>query len=100
MGEYLGNWIYYLLPLAGFFAFFALNYLAKSPGRALATKFGELGDLRGVALEEIVKFVGPPNGFSAAESGRSVQWVRMGYHITLVFGDDDKCLGVSHEFGA
>lgn len=72
----------------------------KSPGRSLATKFAELGDLRGKSLDEIVEVVGQPNGISAAESGTVVQWMLMGYHIVLLFDNDGKCLGVSHEFGA
>jgi hypothetical protein len=92
-------WYFYLLPVIGFAAYFPVYHLMKAPGRQLASKFGELGDLRGKSLDEIVQFVGQPNGVSAAESGTVVQWMLTGYHIVLIFDDDGKCLGVSHEFG-
>ena len=67
-----------------------------SEGKALAAKFGALGNLVGRSEEEIVAAVGPPNSRSSLATGQLLQWQRTGYHIALIF-DAGRCGGITHE---
>ena len=75
------------------------NEQVYGPARDLQRKFQSLGDMRGKTKAEIESVVGPPNSFSALSDGTLCQWIRTGYHISLIF-KDDVCLGVSSEYVA
>ena len=68
-----------------------------SEGKALAAKFGALGNLIGKTEAEIIAAVGPPNSRSAMATGQLLQWQRTGYHIALIFDDQGQCGGITHE---
>ena len=68
-----------------------------SEGKALAEKFGALGNLIGKTEADIVAAVGSPTSRSALATGQLLQWQRTGYHIALIFDDQGQCGGVTHE---
>jgi hypothetical protein len=71
-----------------------------APGRALAKKFGALGNLQGRTKQEIVASVGRPTSFSALTGNQTLlQWQATGFHIALIF-DGEICGGVTHEYCA
>lgn len=66
--------------------------------------FQKLGDLRGMSIDEIVSSVGDYQSFKQCtitdrnnEQGKQYTWVQDNYSITLLFGADEKCIGVSNE---
>ena len=63
----------------------------------LQRAFVRLGDLRGKPRSEIVSAVGAPNSVSAIPNGTLLQWIKPGYHIAVMFDEDDVCIGISHE---
>jgi hypothetical protein len=75
-------------------------YLFKSPGRALRKRFVALGTLKGRTRREMVKAVGEPASVTVLPDGRTLlQWRATGYHIALVFEQNGRCFGVTHENG-
>jgi len=88
--------------IGGIIIFAIINSFVKVPGQMLGKKFADLGILQGKTLEEIVEAVGNPSSVSATldEDGQKVsiyQWIAAGYHIVLLFDENDICLGVSSE---
>ena len=72
----------------------------RAPGRALRKRFIALGTLKGMTRREIVKAVGEPSTETTLPDGRMLlQWRATGYHIALVFEEDGRCFGVTHEYG-
>lgn len=70
----------------------------------LQQDFQKLGDLRGLTIDEIVASVGAYQSFKQCtitdrdnEQGKQYTWVQDRYSITLLFGADGKCIGVSSE---
>jgi hypothetical protein len=75
-------------------------YVFRAPGRALRKRFIALGSLKGRTRREIVKAVGEPAAETPLPDGRTLlQWRATGYHIALVFEQDGRCFGVTHEYG-
>jgi hypothetical protein len=70
------------------------------PGKALASKFDSLGTLKGKTKEEIMRVAGTPTSVSAMANGQLLQWLKAGYHISLLFDGSGICQGVSHEYRA
>jgi len=75
-------------------------YVFRAPGRALRKQFVSLGTLKGKTRREIVKVVGQPATETPLPDGRTLlQWRATGYHIALVFEQNGRCFGVTHENG-
>ncbi|MBQ9934658.1 MAG: hypothetical protein IJO70_02325 [Lachnospiraceae bacterium] len=95
--------MYFIEPLIGGLIMYAIiSALVKAPGASLQTKFVQLGTLKGKTYSEIVTAVGNPSSTSATvdADGKPVkikQWMATGYHIVLLFDENDICLGVSSE---
>jgi hypothetical protein len=71
-----------------------------APGRKLRKQFVLLGSLKGRTRREIVKAVGEPATETTLPDGRTLlQWRTTGYHIALVFEQNGRCFGVTHENG-
>jgi hypothetical protein len=75
-----------------------ISLIVKAPGLGLQKKFEDLGELKGLTFQEIENKVGPPGAISAADGGKTVrQWLMTGFHIALVFDEDNICEGISHQ---
>jgi hypothetical protein len=87
------------LVLAGGTAI-VVPFIFRAPGRALRKQFIALGTLKGKTRREIVKAVGEPATETTLPDGRTLlQWRATGYHIALVFEQNGRCFGVTHENG-
>lgn len=82
--------------------FFAGLLSAKS--NLLQKEFQELGDIRGMKLEDIVSAVGNYSSSQPCkitdrdnEQGMFYTWTKDRYSVTLLFGADGKCIGVHNE---
>ena len=76
--------------------------VAGSQIGSLQQKFAALGDLSGRSRAEIISAVGAPQSVSAVGGGKTLlQWQMVnqagGYHIALLFDENDRCEGVTHE---
>lgn len=75
-----------------------IHAIVRAGGNLLQRKFINLGTLQGKTYNEIVAVVGSPNSVSSsADGGKICQWLQTGYHISLLFDNNDICLGVNHE---
>lgn len=89
-------WGIILVVVVGMISGLQQHYITQ-PGRAMARKFADLGQLAGKTKTEIIWAVGNPTSFSAMADGKSLlQWQETGYHIALLFSGE-KCDGVTHE---
>lgn len=82
--------------------FFAGLLDAKST--LLQKDFKKLGDLRGLTIEEIVSAVGQYTSRKPVtitdrdnEQGVIYTWTEPKYEISLLFGSDNRCIGVNSE---
>ena len=94
-----GKNMYIILPfVGGLILFFLMGFIIRLNGVLLNKKFVDLGTLKGKKYSEIEKVVGKPNAVSTAKNGKIVrQWMRTGFHIALIFDENDVCEGVSHQ---
>lgn len=84
----IGGWILYAIMHAG----------VRAPGASLNQKFVNLGTLSGKTYSEIVSAVGQPSAVSSMAGGKKLrQWQATGYHIALIFDENDICEGISSE---
>ena len=92
-------WYVWVLPLIGGLILYAIiSASVKAPGTALQVKFMTLGTLKGKTFNEIQNACGSPNSTSVGANGVKIyQWMATGYHIVLLFDENDICLGVSSE---
>lgn len=92
-------WYIWVLPIIGGLIFYAITaVVVRAPGIALQRKFINLGTLTGKTLKEIQSACGSPNSISVNEEGVKIyQWMATGYHIVLLFDENDVCLGVNTE---
>lgn len=92
-------WYIYVLPiLGGILLYLITKVIVRVPGASLNQKFVKLGTLKGKTLQEITSVCGQPNSVSTTSEGIKVrQWISTGYHIVLLFDENDICLGVSSE---
>lgn len=87
----------------GCFVGYFIAGLIKSQGMILQQEFTKLGDLRGLRINDITQKVGPYQEFcncyieDIKEWGKKYTWRQNGYTITLLFGSDELCIGVTHE---
>lgn len=90
----------------GAFAGYFFAGLLTSKGTLLKQDFIAMGELRGKTLDEIKQKVGAPKAtFSCttAETGRPgtlCTWQEPSYSITLLFDENNVCLGVNKEISA
>ena len=94
--EFMLIWI--LPVVGGLILYLITNAAVKAPGSVLQQKFIKLGTLKGKTLREIQSVCGAPNATSVnAEGIKIYQWMATGYHIVLLFDENNICLGVSSE---
>ena len=93
IGPLIGGLILYLITSA----------TVRAPGAVLQTKFANLtkdtgGVIAGKTYDEIVAACGAPSAVSSVATGEKLcQWMATGYHIALIFDENNVCQGVSHE---
>lgn len=92
-------WYIWVWPIVGGLIWYFITTAAvKAPGNLLQQKFVKLGVLKGKTLAEIESVCGTPNSTSVDANGIKIyQWMATGYHIVLLFDENDICLGVSSE---
>ena len=92
-------WFIWVLPaVGGIIWWFITKAVVKAPGNLLQQNFVRLGTLKGKTLNEITTACGKPSAVSAMGNGQTLyQWQATGYHIALLFDENDICLGVSSE---
>ena len=92
-------WYIWVFPIVGGIIWFLIsNAIVKAPGNMLQQKFIKLGTLKGKTLSQIQSACGNPSSVSTTAYGTKVyQWMTTGYHIVLLFDENDICLGVSSE---
>ena len=88
--------------VAGFILYLITSAVVRAPGSVMAVKFANLGTLTNYTYSQIVEKCGNPSSVSTTtdKQGNYVkigQWMSTGYHIVLLFDENDKCLGVSSE---
>lgn len=87
----------------GLIGYLIMSALVRAPGAVLQTKFANLtketnGVIAGKTYDEIVAACGAPSAVSPTGTGGKVcQWMATGYHIALLFDENNICSGVSHE---
>ena len=73
------------------------------PGNLLQNNFAKLtedtnGVLAGKTLDEVKAACGDPSAVSSIGDGQMLyQWQATGYHIALVFDENDVCVGIRSE---
>ena len=87
----------------GCFVGYFIAGLITANSRILSENFRKLGDLRGLTLNQITKKVGPYQEYNNCyiedikEWGYQYTWRQNSYSITLLFGADGKCIGMTNE---
>lgn len=101
MGEF---WYVWVIPAIGGLLWFLISgALVKAPGNMLQQNFARLtadtnGVIAGKSLEEVKRVCGAPSAVSAMGNGQTLyQWQATGYHIALIFDENDICVGISSE---
>ena len=95
--------LYFILPLIGGLLLYALTTVTvRAPGKVLAAKFASLGNMTGKTYAEIRQVVGVESSVSrkVMDDGSVVtirQWMATGYHIVLLFDQEDKFICISSE---
>lgn len=91
-------------PIIGGLILYLITHAAvRAPGAVLQTKFANLtkstgGVIAGKTYDEIVAACGAPSAVSPiATGGKLCQWMATGYHVALLFDENNVCTGVSHE---
>ena len=88
--------MYYII--GGLILFVIISAVVRAPGNDLQKKFAKLGTLSGKHYSEIEKACGKPSSVSSLKDGKILrQWMATGYHIALIFDNNDICEGISHE---
>lgn len=84
--------------IGGLVLFFVLRVIACGGGWYKSGIFQSMGTLRGRSRADIVRTAGRPNFMDRTPQGfLLLQWIQPGYHIALLFDENDICLGVTHE---
>lgn len=87
----------------GVFIGYFVAGLTTAKGNLLQQDFIAMGNLVGKTLDEIKQKVGEPNAINActvADTGKPgtlCTWTSAPYSITLLFDQDNNCLGVNEE---
>lgn len=86
------------ISVLGFIGYLITSAVVRAPGVSLSKKFVSLGTLVGKSYSQISRVCGPCTSVSALNDGKKLyQWMATGYHIALIFDENDICEGVSHE---
>lgn len=87
----------------GAFVGYFVSGLLTAGGKLLQQDFIAMGNLQGKTLDAIKEKVGAPNAIQSctiADTGRSgslCTWSKSPYSITLLFDENNVCLGVNKE---
>ena len=87
----------------GAFIGIVIDSLQKAPGKKLQQDFIAMGNLQGKTLDEIKEKVGAPNAIQSCtvagtgKNGSLCTWAKLPYSITLLFDENNVCLGVNKE---
>lgn len=74
--------------------------MGNIPSIGLNRKFVAMGTLAGRSFHEISMVVGLPSATSHPSPGLILrQWLRPGFHIALIFDDNEICGGITHQSG-
>lgn len=90
----------------GLFIGYFIAGLLTAKGNILHEDFIAMGTLTGKTLDEITAKVGAPNAITSctvAETGKPgslCTWTKNPYSITLLFDENNVCLGVNNEIKA
>ena len=93
------------LGFGAFIGYFVAG-LTSAKGNLLQQDFISMGNLAGKTLDEIKAKVGEPNAINActvADTGKPgslCTWTSSPYSITLLFDENNTCLGVNKEIRA
>lgn len=93
------------LGIGAFIGYFVAG-LTSAKGNLLQQDFISMGNLAGKTLDEIKAKVGEPNAINActvADTGKPgslCTWTSSPYSITLLFDENNICLGVNKEIRA
>ncbi len=89
--------------LLGLLGYALMSAFVSAPGSVLQTKFANLtkdtnGTIAGKTYAEVVSVCGNPSSVSpTGDGGKLYQWMATGYHIALLFVENDVCISISHE---
>ncbi len=88
--------------VGGIILYLIISAVVRTPGSVLQMKFAQLGTLTDYTYSQIVEKCGNPSSVSSTvdKNGNKItirQWMSTGYHIVLLFDENEKCLGVSTE---
>ena len=91
-----------LTTVGGLVLYLIMGAAVRTPGKVLASKFASLGDMSGKTYTEIKNVVGVENAVSrtTTDDGEVVtvrQWMATGYHIVLLFDNEDNFICISSE---
>ncbi len=91
--------VYFLFGMLFAFIVVAVSAVAaQAKGKALKKKFVNLGNFRDKTLDEIVSAVGPPKATLTRADGLKVaQWLEVGYGISIVLDQENRCQGIDTE---
>jgi hypothetical protein len=83
--------------IGGLLLFALIGFIVRAPGASLASRFAQLGDLKGKNVLDIIAAVGNPQAETQLANGtRLVQWQATGFRIALLFAGDE-CLDITHQ---
>lgn len=100
--EFSGIGIILGLGIGAFVGYFVAG-LTQAKGNLLQQDFVAMGNLAGKSLTEIKEKVGEPSALSACKvaktdkPGTLYTWAKAPYSITLLFDEDNICIGVNQE---
>ncbi len=88
--------------IGGLILFAITSAFVSAPGAVLQNKFVQLGDMTGKSFYHISAAVGPPTSVSNIVSADGMpitvrQWMATGYHISLIFDQNDIFIGINHQ---
>lgn len=91
-----------LTTIGGIILYLIMGAAVKAPGSLLQAKFAQLGTLTNYTYSQIFAKCGNPSSVSSTvdKDGNKItirQWISTGYHIVLLFDENDNCLGISSE---
>lgn len=97
-------WYIWVIPTVGGLLWWLLSSaIVKAPGNVLQNNFAKLtedtnGVIAGKTLSEVKSVCGSPSAVSSIGGGQKLyQWQATGYHIALIFDENDICVGISSE---
>ncbi len=83
--------------IAGLIGYILIEFFVTMPGRIMQKNFLSLGTLTGKSYNEICEICGAASSVSYINGKKLCQWMATGYHVALMFDENDICEGVTHE---